>query len=147
MAPDPTLPPSVPPQHIEACLGFGCGQCKKRTFGPNAVLPYQAPGKTEVGSGLVFGRHRSGADTGVVKKVTARGVAVALIRRLLALLVLAAIIMICADRCLARNRRRAARTLNPRSKLQREEGKSVLVAERGVLGHTGHCGHAPPFSN
>ena len=37
------LPPGVPAQHIEACLGWGCGQCHNRSFGPDAVLPYTGP--------------------------------------------------------------------------------------------------------
>lgn len=111
-APDPTLPPSVPPQHIEACLGFGCGQCKSRTYGMDAVLPYQLGGKPDplAMSGLFHRRARQGGSQALSgapgqQSVSAKGVAFALAKRLVLLLVVALLILVCADRVLGRKPR------------------------------------------
>lgn len=114
-APDPTLPPNVPPQHIEACLGFGCGQCKNRTYGMDAVLPYQLGGKPDpLSAGLFHRRPRRGSgalSSGAPgqQTVSAKGVAFALAKRIVVLLLAALAVIFCADRILARKPRRCGR--------------------------------------
>lgn len=61
---NPQLPASIPPRYVEACVGFGCGQCSNRTFGVGAVLPYTksvAVKKTTRHGFDLFGRGRSKA--------------------------------------------------------------------------------------
>lgn len=108
-APDPTLPSSVPPQHIEACLGFGCGQCKNRTYGPYAVLPYQLGGKPQnpfTRSGIFHRKGQAGSGAPGDQPVSAKGVAFALARRMFLLAGFALILIVCADRVLLRRPRR-----------------------------------------
>lgn len=48
--PNPALPIEIPDQWVEACVGFGCGQCHNKSYGPAAILPprHPAPAPTVV---------------------------------------------------------------------------------------------------